>query len=140
MKTRCLVLAAVLYMMPADAKRPNRDLKAAELPLACEGEFDVPPTLRKGKTPVMPVSMLSPGLLNDRVIKRLPLHWDVETTFRVDKDGKPKEIRSSATDPPQFARHMNAAVGGWRFEPASLQGVPAAARCAASMRFEIQYP
>lgn len=132
---------ALLLALPtatAFAERPNRTLRG--IPLACEGDFDVAPVLAKGKTPITPISMLSPGILDDRFIRDLPLEWVVKTTFEVDADGRTRQVRSTATDPPAFARHVNAAVTAWRFRPATRGGAAVPVTCKTSLRFVIVYP
>lgn len=118
-------------------RRPDRMLRAEDLSLQCEGDFDQPPKLIKGRAPLAPISALNEDFIHTRWIKNLPLRWDMETTFQVGTDGKPTDIRTTRTDPPTFAGNMNAAVKAWRFEPASRDGEPVAATCTTSFSIEL---
>jgi hypothetical protein len=116
--------------------RPDAALPAA-YDVDCSGDFDRAPSLRSGKTPVFPVSMLNPNYIDERRIMRLPLSWEVATRFTVTVDGKATEVRSDATDPPFLATHTNAAIAAWRFEPARKHGVVVPARCEHRMVFKL---
>ena len=133
-----LLLVAPFAVAPASAadERPQRDLDPAVIP-SCEGDFDTPPELVRGKSPVWPASTLNIAWIEDREIRRLPLRWEVVASFTVDVQGRPRDVLSTATDPPSFARHTNAAIRDWRFRPATRAGVPVAASCRFRMTFDL---
>lgn len=139
---KTIVLALCAAGMVAGCGTHSGDMRPdATLPAAygveCSGDFDHPPRLVSGKTPVFPISMLNPNYIDERRIMRLPLSWEVVTRFTVDADGVATEVRSDATDPAFLATHTNAAILAWRFEPAGLDGVAVPARCEHRMVFKL---
>lgn len=134
----CLLLA--LYFPLASAAkntRHDRELQDEQIALQCEGDFDQPPVLVKGRAPLTPISALMPNFAEDRWVRNLPLRWEMQTTFQVSTDGKTSGMRTTRTDPPTFAGNMNAAVKEWRFQPASLAGQPVAVTCTTAFSMEV---
>ena len=135
MKKTCAVAFAVSTLVLAgcpqnEALRPNRTLDSNRYEVSCEGDFDQPPALSNGKAPYFPISMLSPGVVEDRKMRHLPLQWKVTTKFTVGADGKTSAIQATPTQPQSFSDHVVIAVRSWRFVPASKGGVPVASQCA----------
>lgn len=135
-----VALAALLVAACAhpDHYRPNRPLDAERFSVSCEGDFEQGPTLAAGKSPVYPVRMLNPDVIEDRKIRHLPMEWWVTTSFTVGADGATSEVRSTPTSPQSFGDHMTIAVRSWRFEPASKQGVAVSSRCSSRFGFSLQ--
>ncbi len=116
--------------------RPNRPLNdGRQFDVGCDGAFDQAPQLQSGKTPVFPISMLNPDVIEDRKIRRLPMEWEVRSKFDVDESGRTGNVVSSPTTPPSFSAHMTAAVRAWRFTPAMSGGAAVPSRCEASFTY-----
>lgn len=109
--------------------RPNRSLGVEDLDLECEGNFDAAPVLVSGKTPVFPIGMLNPDVIENRKIRHLPMEWSVTTTFLIGADGRTGDVRTTPTSPPSFSEHTTIAVKSWRFTPATKDGGPVAVHC-----------
>lgn len=140
--TRLLLIACVLAGMAACAQpghyRPNHPLDAERFGLRCDGDFDQAPGLLAGKSPVFPVGMLNPEVIEDRKIRHLPLEWWVDTTFSVDADGRASDVHATPTSPQTFSDHMVVAVKSWRFTPASKDGVAVASRCSTRFGYTLE--
>jgi TonB family protein len=117
--------------------RPNRDLDTERFDVACTGDFDQAPRLVAGKSPVFPIRMLNPDVVEDRKIRHLPMEWPVTTSFGVDAEGRTTDVRSTASDPPSFGNHMTVAVKQWRFQPATRDGAAMPSRCSVLFRFTL---
>lgn len=142
MKKVCAVVLAVATMALAGcpksgAYRPNHSLDRDRYEVSCEGDFDQPPVLSSGKAPYFPVSMLSPGMVDDRRMRHLPLKWTVTTTFMVGVDGKTSAIQATPTQPQSFSDHVAIAVRSWRFVPASKDGVAVASQCSNEIGYSV---
>jgi hypothetical protein len=126
-----LAVAAILAVACASPNhvRPNRELDSEDFDLRCEGDFDQAPVLLAGKSPVFPIGMLNPDVIEDRKIRHLPMEWSVTTTFTVGADGRAAEVRATPTSPPSFSNHMVVAIKSWRFAPATRDGNAVASRC-----------
>lgn len=104
--------------------RPNRPMNAGrQFDVACEAGQS--PRMVSGKSPVFPVGMLNPYVIDDRRTRHLPMKWEVTTTFDIDAAGKTRNVVSTPTTPQSFSDHMTIAVRAWRFTP----GEDAAHRC-----------
>jgi len=131
-------LAVVLAGCPdSGAYRPNQTLDARRFNITCEGEFEQEPALSAGRTPVFPVGMLNPTLIEDRKTRHLPMTWPVTTTFTVGADGRTSEIKASPTTPASFGNHMVVAVQSWRCVPASRGGVAMPSRCSSDFVYRL---
>lgn len=120
----------------AESARPRSDIGTRPVS-SCEGDFDTAPELMHGQRPVWPASPMNVAWIEDREIRRLPMRWEVIASFRVDTQGRARDVLSTVTDPPSFARHTNAAIKEWRFRPASRDGRPVEARCHFEMVFDL---
>jgi hypothetical protein len=122
---------AILVAACADPghMRANRPLGTEDIDLQCEGDFDSAPVLVSGKSPVFPVGMLNPHVIEDRKIRHLPMEWSVTTTFVIEADGRTADVRTTPTSPQSFSEHMAIAVKSWRFTPATRDGGPVAVHC-----------
>jgi hypothetical protein len=135
----CIVAALALLggcHAPDGNLRPDTHLPAGYA-IDCEGTFDTAPRLVSGKSPVFPASVYNPDFIEDRKIRHLPLHWQVDTRFEVLPDGRTARIRSGATQPAFFATHTNAAIQAWRFSPALRDGTAVAASCTHVLTFRL---
>lgn len=123
---------------PGSDYRPNRSLNdGRQFDVSCEGSFDEAPRLESGKTPVFPVSMLNPYVIEDRKVRRLPMEWPVHTTFDVDAHGRTANVQSSPTAPPSFSAHMTVAVRAWRFTPAMSGGAAVPSHCEVDFTYQL---
>lgn len=121
-----------------DHYRPNQPLDAERFSVSCEGDFEQEPTLATGKSPVFPVRMLNPDVIEDRKIRHLPMEWWVTTNFAVSAEGRTSEIHSTPTSPQSFSDHMTIAVQSWRFVPAKKDGVAVPSRCSSRFGFSLE--
>lgn len=137
---KCAFLAMTLAIAGCSAAtgslRPDTYLPGGYA-IDCQGEFDTPPRLLSGKSPIFPASVYNPEFIDDRKIRHLPLQWRVDTQFDVLADGNTKNIRSSATQPAFFATHTNAAIQAWRFAPATRAGEAVPAKCTQVLNFHL---
>lgn len=134
--TVIMVVMLVACARP-DHYRPNQPLDADRFSVACEGDFDQGPTLAAGKSPVYPIRMLNPDVIEDRKIRHLPMEWWVTTSFTVGVDGRTSDVRSTATSPQSFSDHMTIAVRSWRFVPASKSGAAIPSLCSSRFGFSL---
>lgn len=143
MKGRIAALAAGLALLAGCTFGENRYLRPNEsivddgVAPECSGDFDTAPVLVAAKAPVYPIRMLNPTLIEDRKTRRLPMAWQVDSSFEVGPDGVPVKVRSTTTDPASFGQHTSIAIRAWRFTPATRDGTPVAAACTFTMTFEL---
>lgn len=124
---------------PENVYRPNRTLAADRgFDIACDGDYDKAPKLASGKSPVFPIRMLSPDVVEDRKVRRLPMEWPVTTQFDVDAEGRTANVRSTATSPQSFSDHMTVAVRGWRFDAAQAAGNAVTSQCKVTFTYRLQ--
>ncbi|HEY1140925.1 MAG TPA: energy transducer TonB [Lysobacter sp.] len=109
--------------------RANRPLDTKDLDVQCQGDFDSAPVLVSGRSPVFPIGMLNPDVVENRKIRHLPMEWSVTTTFVVEADGRTADVRATPTSPQSFSDHTAIAVKSWRFTPATKGGGPVAVHC-----------
>lgn len=136
--TGAIVLATLAGCPSTGAYRPNQQLDSNRFNLSCEGDFDQPPVLSSGKTPVFPIGMLNPDVIEDRKIRHLPMKWPVTSAFIVGVDGRTSGIQATATSPPSFSNHMVVAVRTWRFMPAARNGTPVESRCKSNFVYGLE--
>lgn len=106
--------------------------------LACQGDFDVPPSVLKLARPAVPSELLSPRAYEDMIVRRYEMVWNVKTYFDVGVDGRPTNIRSDRTEPRGFGKSANATMKLWRFSPATRAGQPVKASCAQEFGFDLR--
>ncbi|MCF7223551.1 energy transducer TonB [Marilutibacter chinensis] len=133
----CMAALAGCTFGNNDYLRPGESIVDDGVVPACTGDYDTAPALVAAKAPVFPVSMLNPTLIEDRKTRRLPMSWQVDSSFDVGADGVPANIRTSATDPTSFGHHTTIAIRAWRFAPATRGGLPVTAACTFSMSFDL---
>jgi TonB family protein len=80
-------------------------------------QYDVPPKLLSGRTPMYPITQLRQHRSGDALI-----------AFTIDEQGIPRDFRVLKSDYPYFATHAVVAMREWRFQPATKNGRPVAAR------------
>jgi TonB family protein len=89
-------------------------------------EYDVPPRLLSGRTPIYPISRLRRHQPGDALIE-----------FTVDERGIPRDFRVVKADYPYFATHAIIAMRDWRYQPALKRGRPVAARLRVPFHYEM---
>jgi uncharacterized lipoprotein YmbA len=141
MRAKLTIVAALLLSgcaSDANTYRPNRPLNDhRQFAVACDSAHDQAPKMVYGKSPVFPVGMLNPYVIDERKTRHLPMEWEVTTTFDVAADGRTRNVHSTATDPQSFSDHMTVAVRAWRFTPAMAGDVAVESRCEVNFRYAL---
>lgn len=107
----CAALAACSGAAPV-AQRANRPMAAGSIVGAQSPLWDTPASLVSGDAPVYPINEFLTGGEG---------HAEVE--FTVTREGATRDITVISARRPAFGRHLAAAVRGWRFEPARMDGL-----------------
>ena len=118
-------LVAAAALVSACQERANKERGTfPHEPVAIVGQsagpssqYDVPPKLLSGRTPIYPITQLRLGKGGDALIE-----------FTVDKQGIPRDFRVVKADYPYFGTHAIIAMREWRFRPAMKNGKPVPAR------------
>lgn len=110
------------------------DLKSAPLiranvsDLFSEGQLDAPLTVMARIPPVYPL----------RARNRSIEGW-VKVAFVVDETGQVTDIRILDAEPAEiFDQSVIRCVGGWRFKPGTVDGMPVKAKVETTIRFELE--
>ena len=106
------------------ATSPHEPVAMVGKSLPPSAQYDVPPKLLSGRTPIYPITQLREHRSGDALI-----------AFTIDEQGIPRDFRILKTDYSYFATHAIAAMREWRFQPATKNGRPVAAR----IRIPIHY-
>jgi TonB family protein len=91
-------------------------------------QYDVPPKLLSGRTPIYPITRLMRHQGGDAIID-----------FTVDEHGIPKDFRVVKADYPYFATHAIIAMRDWRYQPAIKNGKPVSARLRIPFHYTMGY-
>ncbi len=115
---KLILLAALLCCQTANAygeqvTRPNSNIDPDKMQMADDPEWDSPPKLIKGKSPVFPVSLLLSGSSGKVVIQ-----------YTIDADGRTKDFVVKTAPHQKFADHAIIAIKKWIYRPAMKSGVP----------------
>ncbi len=87
----------------------------------------VEPKLKRNITPDFPPEAFDKGLSGR-----------VTVAYTVDVEGKTQDVRVESSEPPGvFDRAATSAIRRWRYEPATVDGVPTEARLRISIRFTL---
>lgn len=133
-----LLVATLSLWCPAMAQGPELPLlKDGSKPnfAACEGEFDEQPWVTQMARPSPPSDLV---WRYDQFALRYDMYWKVTVKFDVDTKGRPRNIRSDATDPPIIAKAANATLAAWRFRPATHAGNAVPARCQVHLEYDLR--
>ena len=99
---------------------------AAEASARASASQRVEPRLKRNVAPEFPAGALEKGLAGV-----------VTVAYTVDVEGKTQDVSVESSEPPGvFDQAATNAVKRWRFEPATVDGVPTEARLRISIRFE----
>lgn len=107
----CAALAGCTAAAPV-AQRANRPMAAGSIVGPQSPLWDTPATLVSGDSPVYPINEFLTGGEG---------HAEVE--FTVTREGLTRDVTVISARRPAFGRHLAAAVRGWRFEPARMDGL-----------------
>jgi TonB family protein len=114
---KLIVLAALLYFQAANAAeqvtRPNSAIDPDKMAIADDPEWDTPPKLIKGKSPIFPISLLLSGGAGKVVIQ-----------YTIGTDGKTKDFVVVSTPNQKFADHAIIAIKKWLYQPAIKANEP----------------
>jgi periplasmic protein TonB len=106
----------------ATAKSAEAEAKAQK-----KASQRVEPKLKRNVTPDFPADAFDKGLSGV-----------VTVAYTVDVEGRTQDVRIESSDPPGvFDEAATSAVKRWRFEPATVDGVPTEARLRISIRFTL---
>lgn len=106
----------------ATAKSAEADAKAQK-----SASQRIEPKLKRNVTPDFPAEAFDKGLSGL-----------VTVAYTVDVEGKTQDVRVESSDPPGiFDRAATSAVRRWRYEPATVDGVPTEAQLRISIRFTL---
>lgn len=94
------------------AQRANRPMAAGSIVGPQSPLWDTPASLVSGDSPVYPINEFLTGGEG---------HAEVE--FTVTREGATRDITALWARRPAFGKHLAAAVRGWRFEPARMDGL-----------------
>jgi len=97
--------------------RPHEPVALVGKSAPASSQYDVPPKLLSGRTPIYPITRLERHQQGDALIE-----------FTVDPKGIPRDFKVIKTDYPYYASHAIIAVRDWRYQPATKNGKPVAAR------------
>jgi protein TonB len=101
--------------------------RAAEAGSAAGASLRVEPVLKRNVRPTYPAGALERGVSGS-----------VTVTFIVDEEGKTRDVRAESSEPPGvFDLAATSAVRRWRFEPATLDGLPTESQQRVVIRFEL---
>jgi protein TonB len=89
-------------------------------------QYDRPPILLSGRTPIYPITRLQRGQSGDALI-----------AFTIDEHGIPRDFRVIRSDYPYYASHAIVAMREWRFQPALKNGKPVAVRARIPFKYRI---
>ncbi|GAB3357644.1 TonB family protein [Lysobacter tyrosinilyticus] len=114
---KLMVLAALLQLQAVNAAelvtRPNSTIDPDKMEVAEDPEWDTPPKLIKGKSPVFPISLLLSGSSGKVVIQ-----------YTIGIDGRTKDFVVKSTPDQKFADHAIIAIRKWIYRPAVTAGAP----------------
>jgi TonB family protein len=119
------LLAACAANRPPE-QRANRPMPPGSIVGAPSPQWDTPARLKSGDAPIYPIGQL----LNGKV-------GHAKMAFTVAEDGSTRDIRVGEATSAVFGRHAAIAVKGWRFEPATLHGLPVASSLDIDLSFDI---
>lgn len=133
-----LLVATLSLSGPAIAQVPDVPrLKDGSQPnfAACEGEYDEQPWVTQIARPIPPSDLV---WRYEQFALRYDMYWKVRVKFDVDTKGRPRNIRSEATDPSMIAKAANATLAAWRFRPAIHAGKAVPARCQVLLEYDLR--
>jgi protein TonB len=146
-------------------RQPPRPLPSRPLSAALTLPFDINPRLPSGPDtlplPPLPAAAFDTGSLPDifsvgdldaplTVLTRIPpvypmqakhrgIEGWVRVRFVVNEDGGVSRVTVLASDPPDiFDQNVIRCVEGWRFQPATVDGMPVKARAETTVRFKLE--
>lgn len=129
----CLVAAVALVAgcqsLSSQQRANGRDAIEPRVVREAVGNYDVPPRLDSGNTPLYP-----PQLLQDRVVGK------VSVTYTIGVDGQPRDIHVTEATDKEFGISISEAVAGWRFTPATKAGQPVSTSVKMVYRFCLSPP
>lgn len=122
----CGALAACSAAAPT-MHRANRPMQAGSIVGPASPLWDTPASLVSGDSPVYPINEFLTGGEG---------HAEVE--FVVTREGTTRDIQVISARRPAFGRHLAAAVRGWRFEPARMDGLAVPSTLRIEFEFSIE--
>jgi TonB family protein len=127
MLAACLSLAACAGMKDT-AHRSNRPMPPGSIVGQESPDWDTPARLATGDAPVYPANeYLTAG------------SGCAEVEFAVAADGSTRDVRVLQATRAVYGRHLAAAAGNWRFDPATRAGHPVASRMRVSFSFYVDH-
>jgi TonB family protein len=116
---RNLILPAALLCCHAaiagegHTTRPNSPIDPDKVQIADDPEWDTPPKLIEGKSPVFPISLLLSRESGKVVVQ-----------YKIGTDGRTSDFVVESTPHRKFADHAIIAIKQWIYRPAMKSGAP----------------
>jgi TonB family protein len=112
---------------PPERIRPNSFLAPHYLEGETNPDWDTPPKLVRGKSPVYPVSQFLGRDGGSALVE-----------FTIDADGRTTDLVLLSATNKTFGDHTMIAIRQWRFEPAKKDGKPIAVRVQEGFTFDVK--